>query len=94
MLNNITKINMESKSKEEAGRIVEMFKSSCWECGGFDTALSFAIIHVEGIIKENKSILNLIKTHTISSLRIAHPIEWRLEELHEVLTILKEKYGE
>ena len=88
---------MESKARAEAERLVEMFDESAYdsvELYGTDSykiGLDAAIIHVEGIIKENKSILNLIKTHAISSLRVAHPIEWRLEELQEVLTILKEK---
>ena len=90
------KTPIESKAKEEADRIVDMFDESAYdsvEMYGTDSykiGLHAAIIYVEGIIKENKSILNLIKTHAISSLRVAHPIEWRLEELQEVLTILKE----
>ena len=87
---------MESKAKEEADRIVDMYwddfcpknhfpNNNYCECNSLTErqATQCAIIHVEGIIKEINDIEVRYYTEEYSLQKLIH---WQ-----EVLTILKEK---
>tara|TARA_R110000765_G_scaffold93781_7_gene176838 strand:+ start:27168 stop:27404 length:237 start_codon:yes stop_codon:yes gene_type:complete len=78
---------MESKSKEEAGRIVEMFYPLTYTGAikpySNKDSLRCAIIHVEGIIDALSEIKDL---HVVGNSLINEIERWQ-----EVLTILKEK---
>ena len=51
-----------------------------------------ALLHVVGIIEENKSILEMIKLHLGTQKgRICLPIKCRIEEMQEVKTIIENK---
>jgi hypothetical protein len=78
--------------KEEAERIIEMYYDTLdWNTPKI-LAVRCAILHVEGIIEENKSIHSLVDIHGGSQKhRLLLPIVERLYHLKKVLQIIKDK---
>lgn len=79
--------------KEEAERIIERFKYSVGdipECTQEERTKQCALICIENVISENKSVLEMLNIH--GTLRNRIPVEGRISDLEEVKKYIEDNY--